>query len=60
MNVYYLSENMILKMLTSNPLVMRSCSTAQPASRSRPLTFNDPNDRLVGVTSGGWGFRDLF
>ena len=30
-------------MLTSKSLVVRSCSTAQEASRSRPFTFMDPS-----------------
>ena len=40
-------------LLTSNPRLDRSCSTAQAASMSRPLMFIDPNLMEVGVLGGG-------
>ena len=51
-NVSY-SDNFMLKLLTSNPRLDRSCSTAQDASKSRPFMFMDPNLMRDGVLGGG-------
>ena len=40
--------------LTSNPRFERSCSTAQDASKSRPLMFMDPNFMEVEGLDGAW------
>ena len=52
------SYNCMLKLLTSNPRLVRSCSTAQVASMSRPFMFMDPNLIEVGVLGGGPGVAE--